>query len=84
MRIAWSDVVAEPYLRGGAQTGETALHSAAAGGHALVVQLLLERGANKDIKHNVRATPGPCSGALRCVTLASGEACLQRMVCAYL
>ena len=33
----------------------------------MVVQLLLERGANKDIKHNVRATPGPCSGALRCV-----------------
>ena len=40
---------------GGAQYGNTPLHLAARYGHLEVAQLLLERGADKEAKANVRA-----------------------------
>ena len=42
-------------LCGRAQKGWTPLHYAALYGHLVVVRLLLERGADKEAKSNVRA-----------------------------
>ncbi len=42
---------------GRAQYGQTPLYMAAMSGHASVVTLLLERGADKEAKDEVRLTP---------------------------
>ena len=44
---------------GGAQSGKTPLHDAAICGYLDIVQLLLERGADKEAKDNVRALLPP-------------------------
>ena len=64
---------------GCAQEGTTPLHRAAQAGHASVVTVLLEFGADKDAKDEVRrAAPAPaarrrklCRGAARCADATS-------------
>jgi hypothetical protein len=63
---------------GCAQNGNTPLHQAAVNGHVECVALLVERGANKEAKNNVRcAAPSPAAVAAACCigSAASAHRC---------
>jgi ankyrin repeat protein len=66
---------------GCAQNGMTPLHWAAFKGKVACVALLVERGANKDAKNDVRcAAPSPAAAAVRCTgTAASAQRCAHKL-----